>query len=192
MKSLSSIVVVMLAAGSSRRFGADKRLARIAGSPLLQQSLSIPLSRGHSTLLVLKPEDELCLEQLVGPWYGNERLHIVYAQQAEKGMGYSLAAAAGEVGDYQGLVVMLGDMPYLKPRTLDKICEAYERGAIIVPRCDGRPGHPVLFSSEYFPALQKLRGDRGAKSVLTANAASVHYIDVQDLGIHQDIDYPLA
>lgn len=192
MKSINSIVAVMLAAGSSRRYGADKRRSQVAGRPLLQQSLSIPLSRGLPTLLVLKPEDELSLEELLGPWYGNDRLTLVYAQQAEQGMGHSLAAAVSAAGDYEGLLVMLADMPYLRPRTVDRLCDAFAEGAIVVPQSGGRQGHPVLFSRRFFPALQQLSGDTGARRVLQENTACIRRVEVQDLGIHQDIDYPLV
>jgi molybdenum cofactor cytidylyltransferase len=57
-----------------------------------------------------------------------------------------------------------------------------------VPRWRGERGHPVLFGRAHFAALEALNGDRGAASLLREHP--VHWVEVEDPGILQDIDRP--
>lgn len=182
----------MLAAGKSRRFGSDKRLYALDGTPLLQRVLALPLRQGLPTLLVLKPDDVLILEELLGPWYGNERLSIMYSPRSDEGIGNSLAiaAATARTRGYAGMLVLLGDMPYIKPQTLTAILRAFCPKRISIPRFSGRNGHPVLFSRHWFEQLAALAGDEGGKTIIDDNPGYLTRVDVDDRGIHRDIDHP--
>ena len=184
------IGAAVLAAGSGRRFGADKRLYPLDGKPLLHHALGKPLSRGLPTLLVLKPTDELIIDQLAGPWLGNDRLTIVYAENALQGMGHSLAAAAAaaHANVFSAMLVMLADMPYIAPRTLDRVCQAYQPKGIVVPHFQGLSGHPVLFASYWFEQLAALTGDQGARLLIEDHPGYVTVLDIDDPGIVRDID----
>lgn len=186
------ILVAILAAGKSRRFGSDKRLFPVNGTPMLQQTLSLPLSLGMETLLVLKPQDELILEQLLGPWQGNHRLKLNYCVRFEQGMGCTLASAADYAlrRRYRALVVMLGDMPFLSPATLQQMVNSWQPEQILVPRFEGRWGHPVVFGQRWLAELARLRGDRGGRALLSRYADQVSFVDVADEGVLRDLDQP--
>lgn len=192
MQAQKGILVTILAAGKSRRFGSDKRLYPVDGTPMLQRSLALPLSLGMETLLVLKPQDELMLEQLLGPWLGNRRLKLHYCVRFEQGMGCTLASAADYAmrRRYGGLLVMLADMPFVAAETLERMVSAWQPGHMAVPRYQGRQGHPVLFDQRWLKELARLRGDRGGKSLVTRYSDQVDFIDVDDEGILHDIDHP--
>lgn len=194
MDEQPGVLAAVLGAGKSRRFGSDKRLFELDGKPLIQHALALPLGLGLSTLVVLKPEDELQLQPLLGPWYGNHRLRIHYNVRAEQGMGCSLAAAADYARrrKYTALLVLLADMPYVEPETLTRLIASSQPGRISVPRFNQVSGHPVLFTSHWFKPLAALRGDRGGRALIAANADCVDYIDVDDKGILFDIDQPLS
>ncbi len=113
------VAAIMLAAGSSRRFGADKRLFVADQLPMLQQSLSKPLSFNLPTWLLLKPADKHCLPELLGDWFNHPKLTIAYAEEAEKGMGHSLAYGVSLLSAVDAVLVFLADMPWIKPCTID-------------------------------------------------------------------------
>ena len=160
---------LVLAAGSSRRFGSDKRRYPLDGSPML----------------VRRPgEGDLPLE------LGLAGLEIIECPGATRGMGATLADGARACGDWDGLLVVLGDMPWITPDTYRQLMEALSPERIVQPAHDGRPGHPVGFGSAFFPALQALDGDQGGRAVIEENTAALLRIPVNDPGIHRDLDEP--
>jgi molybdenum cofactor cytidylyltransferase len=88
-------------------------------------------------------------------------------------------------------------MPFIRPTTLQLLHQRMESamaqhddGTIIQPWCHDRPGHPVGFSSHFFPALAQLQGDEGAKLVVQQAGQRLQKITVADDGVLLDIDRP--
>jgi molybdenum cofactor cytidylyltransferase len=48
----------------------------------------------------------------------------------------------------------------------------------------------VGLSARFFGELVALSGDEGARHLLARNAASMHFVDVNDAGVLRDIDTP--
>ena len=82
----------MLAAGRSRRFGdEDKRTVHLSnGRPVLESTLESVRGTVDSTLLVLRPDDLDLIDLLDA----HEAVTVVICQDADLGMGHSLAAGA--------------------------------------------------------------------------------------------------
>jgi molybdenum cofactor cytidylyltransferase len=53
-----------------------------------------------------------------------------------------------------------------------------------------RPGHPVGFGADYLPDLAALRGDEGARGLISKAGNRVHRVLVEDVGVLQDLDTP--
>ena len=187
------IGAVVLGAGSSLRFGGDKRLARLAsGQATLERTVELALGAFDSVLLALRPDDDGLAQELTAA-FGDARLNIFKAPDSHLGMGHSLANAIAEVQGWEGAFICLGDMPFVKPETLAELkaaLAAAEEGAIVLPMFRGWAGHPVGFHRARFPALAGLQGDRGARSLVEAHRKAVVEVTVQDLGILRDIDTP--
>lgn len=206
MKKLSDVskrvAAIVLAAGSSRRFGADKRLYAIEDANLLQRSLSKPLALEIPTLVVLRPADKDNIENLLGDYVEDPRVEVLFAEDSKRGMGHSLACAAHYVGNgYDGkrkpifcgitaALVLLADMPWIKLETITRIVSAYSENKVVIPTFKNEWGHPILFSRYWFGSLEKLSGDRGAKPLLQANRNALIELQVNDDGIFRDIDVP--
>jgi molybdenum cofactor cytidylyltransferase len=113
----------------------------------------------------------------------------VVCDNAERGMGASLACALRHSADAAGWVIALGDMPYVQPATVVALRDALMQGSdIAVPVRNGRRGNPVGFGSERLPQLLQVEGDQGARALLHANPWTA--VEVDDHGIHHDIDSP--
>jgi molybdenum cofactor cytidylyltransferase len=182
-----SVIALVLAAGSSRRFLSDKRIAKLAGGcSVLEQTIECCVEAGLEVLLVLGPGDDLLSE-----YFNLLGIKTLINPDASIGIGSSLAAGASAASDTAALLVVLGDMPYVKPATLRILADKLLAGAGIVrPLYRQRPGNPVGFSSHYYPCLTALSGDRGGRNILLENPAEVVDIDVEDGGVIRDIDYP--
>jgi molybdenum cofactor cytidylyltransferase len=182
---------IILAAGSSKRFGEDKRARRLpSGNMLLEDTIRSAMQSIQRLLVVLRHDDEFGdrLNGLVNDRY----IQFYRAPDSDQGMGSSLANAIGQSDDWQAALIMLGDMPYIQQPTFEAILNAYQPGneSIVVPVTNDIQGHPVLFDQCYFDALSKLNGDKGARPLIEANSQRVIQVEVDDPGILIDIDLP--
>jgi molybdenum cofactor cytidylyltransferase len=188
------IGAIVLAAGSSKRFNGDKRRSMLdTGKSLLETSITNAAPHFTETIVVLRSGDSDYAAELSSN-LNNSTLSFYCAPDSALGMAHSLGNVISTLDQWDAAVVFLGDMPYLKPETIDKLINAYNSNAdltpIIVPVKAGKNGHPVIFDKAYFDAIVALKGDVGAKAVINANSGKVIEVAVDDSGIIKDIDLP--
>ena len=176
----------MLAAGASRRFGSDKRLHRIDGVPLLARTLGVYRSVLPDVAVVIRPQ-----QPDVAALVRAANCRVVEATDAQYGQSRSLAAGVHAMRLHEGLVVGLADMPFVHADTLRALVAAMVENPqhIVQPRYRARPGNPIGFPARLYEALTRIEGDKGARQVVAASAC-VAWVDVEDPGIHQDVDTP--
>ncbi|WP_252108157.1 MULTISPECIES: nucleotidyltransferase family protein [unclassified Halomonas] len=183
------IIALVMAAGYSRRFGAaDKREAVLGdGRSLLIASLANARGTFSSLRVVVRKEDSPT---------GIEECALIRVKGARHGLGASIGEAFGtlledaSISDIQAAAVLLGDMPYIQRGTFTALMDMSAPNIIVSPSIEERPGHPVLFGRDFWPALARLTGGDGAKAVLKANAAHHRILPVDDAGVAMDIDRP--
>lgn len=186
-----SIAGLILAAGRGTRFGADKRLARLPdGRTPLEAVLVRHAGISQPLLVVLRPDDEvaaaLCKQH---------GAHILICEDADQGMGHSLACGARALlamPEVEGVVIDLADMPFVAAATLrqihQRLLDQGQAGQAVVPFCQGRMGQPRGLPRTSFAALSQLQGDQGARHIVDWQHAL--HIEIDDAGILQDIDRP--
>jgi molybdenum cofactor cytidylyltransferase len=184
-----SYYAILLAAGSGSRFdplGHQNKLLQPLddGCSVAVTAAANLLAIMPHVLAVVRPgANELQAElRAIG-------CEVTTCEQAGEGMGASLAHAIGKVSAASGWIIALADMPYVKPSTIRSLLDALHSGADIVAPChEERRGNPVGFSHFYLPQLLGLCGDEGARRLL--QTLPVHLVQVNDPGIHSDIDRP--
>ncbi len=90
-----------------------------------------------------------------------------------------------------GILIGLGDQPFLKTRTINVLIRAFdhgEGGEIILPSFRGRRGHPVIFHRKYKRELLDLEGDVGGISVIERHPENVRVVPVKSMGVVRDVD----
>jgi len=185
------IGAIILAAGTSSRFGDDKRKARLAsGKMLIEQTLDNILPHFDAVILTLQ-NDDIEFQKRLETNYEGQALSIFRAPDSALGMGHSLANTISQVSSCDGAFVFLADMPNISSRTVASLTKALRVDRIVLPVHDSQRGHPVGFGSQFFDQLSALKGDTGAKAVLKNNAEEVLEIYVADPGVLQDIDQPI-
>ncbi len=181
------IVGILLAAGLSRRFGADKRLALLPdGTPMAVAAARQLSAACDRTIVVVRPEDDALAEHadLAG-------CAIVRCAEARFGMGHSLAAGVAASPGAAGWLIALADMPYIRPTSYLAVLGALRAGAALAqPAHLGEAGHPVGFAASWFAQLAALSGDRGARDLIRGAGKNRVLCAVDDPGIHRDIDVP--
>ncbi|MRX48978.1 NTP transferase domain-containing protein [Paracoccus sp. S-4012] len=173
---------VLLAAGHSRRWGAgEKLLADWQGRPLVTwAAAALGAARvDHRAAVVRAPQVAAALP-------GLERL---VPDEPDEGQAASLRAAVrhAEAVGARKLLILLGDMPRLRPETLDAVVAACGATPAAVRHPDGRPGVPACFPATMFSGLLGLSGDRGAGALL-AEAAVVEVAAEELLDIDRPAD----
>lgn len=194
-RSDARVAGVLLAAGTSSRFGeSNKLLASVDGAPEADHD---PLVR-HAARTLLGATDLDAVAVVVG--YDAERvrgalsgLDVAFVENpdAERGQATSVRAGvewASEVG-VDAAVFALGDMPRVRPASVDRLVAAYRGGAgdAFAAACDGQRGNPVLFDACHFDALADVGGDIGGREILLDGDDSV-LVETGDAGVLVDVD----
>ena len=91
-----------------------------------------------------------------------------------------------------GILVHLVDHPYINPDLVNLMIDRFyeTKKLIVVPRYQGRRGHPVIFSRTLFAELLAAPIDQGAKAVVQAHRGDTLESDTEDEGVTIDIDTP--
>lgn len=186
---MSEYIAILLAAGKGSRFdplGVRNKLLQPLpdGSAVAVAAAANLLAVMPSVLAVVRPDaDQLGAElRAIG-------CEVTPCLHAADGMGATLAHAVRQSMHAAGWIVALADMPYLKPATIRALLDALRNGAdIAAPAQGGRRGNPVAFGRLHLHELLQLSGDVGARRLL--QDYPVQLIEVDDPGIHLDIDRP--
>ncbi len=181
------IVGLLLAAGASRRFGADKLAHALPhGVAVAVQAARHLKAELERVVAVVRPGAEATARALAA-----EGCEVVVCEDADAGMGASLACGARAAGDVAGYLVALADMPFVRPSTIAAVRDALAGGAPLArPYFRTRRGHPVGIAGRFRAELEALSGDDGARKLLDAHAAELLKLPVGDPGAIRDIDTP--
>lgn len=191
MSGQSDIAAVILAAGQSTRFGANKLLTETCINNTSQSLLWHTLSSWldcFDQLSVVVPELDssitACCQSI------SKNIQIVPSPLSAQGMGHSLASGVAANIECSGWVIGLADMPLISAEVLTGLRDALMAGAdIVAPYHGAKRGNPVGFSSRYKQALLSCKGDVGAKDIIRHNEKNVHKLMIHSNSILIDIDY---
>lgn len=178
-----SVAGIILAAGESRRIGRPKAL--------------LPFRNGTFISVLAETLSHYC-----------SPVYAVFGFDAEHLMAQSPASViAVENPDYrQGMLTSLQAglraMPEVPERVLFTLVDhpAVESGtvlgllrsdaALVIPRYAGKRGHPVLMRRGIAREVMAEPVTSKLNHVFDRHAGEIHYVDVDDAGVRDDIDDP--
>jgi len=185
------IVAVVLSAGESSRMGRPKALLPIDSQTFIEKIVGALKQSGIERVVVVLGfhADELRLQ------VGHLPVEIVVNPDYKQGQLSSLQAAIRHLqttGSCDGMLVHLVDHPYIDSKLVRLMIDRFgdSDNMIVVPRHQGKRGHPVIFSKKLFQELLDAPIDQGAKAVVNAHRGETLEIDTDDAGIILDIDTP--
>ena len=185
----SAPVVIVLAAGAGSRFqGSSHKLTQSFGESTVLGCTLANVIASHLPVVVVTTS---ALRDLAKSWVATQDVVVVPQVQGKDpnshlGMGYSIAAGVRARGDASGWLVLPGDMPLVKPSTLQLVARALNSHSVAYAQHRGLRGHPVAFSAELFAELATLTGDEGARRVVSRYPAAA--VEVGDAGVLMDLD----
>lgn len=178
---------LVLAAGFSKRYGSDKRFSGL--EPLVLRTLKNVISSFDNIYLVHRNSDEKIITLLK-----DLPVTLIKAPSDDICLGTSISTGIKHIKKhqqiYESCAVFLADMPYIKKETIYKLKSIQSNNSIVRPTFAKKPGHPVIFGSDFFDELTEISGKEGANSVIKKHLAYLNILDVQDSGVIKDIDYP--
>lgn len=178
---------ILLAAGRSTRFGADKLLHRLPDGTVVALASARAMATALPRVVAVVRSDNPALTRLLA----DAGIEITAAPTLNEGLGGSIAAGVAATADATGWVVALADMPFVRSATIARVLAALATGSpLAAPVFRGQRGHPVGFARRFRPALLALQGDQGARQLLREHQAQLDLIECDDAGVIADIDRP--
>ncbi len=180
---MAEITGVLLAAGFSTRYGANKLLTELDHRPLIAHSAAA-LSPCDRVIAVVRNVDAALQSEL-----RLLEIDCVFNTEPERGMGHSIACAVKATAHSSGWCLLPADMPFVKASTTSQLVNAIRAGTTLAaPTFNGQRGHPVAFAARFLAALARLDGDTGARTIIKHNAGQLSLIKTDDAGVLIDID----
>ena len=186
-RSQPEIGAVILAAGASARMGRPKQLLPIDGQPMIRRVAEAVCAARLAQVVVVTG----AAAEQVRLAIGDLPIGVLFNPHWAEGMSTSLRAGIGALRpEIQAALVVLADQPGLTPGLIRRLVDCYVTtfAPIIVPVYQGQRGNPVLFDRRLFADLLRLEGDSGGRVLFPRHEKELHYLDVDDQAIIQDVD----
>jgi molybdenum cofactor cytidylyltransferase len=163
--------IIILAAGSSSRFGSPKQNLVYQGKTLLQRAIQTALTSAccDCAVVVLGAN-----EGEIRPNISDQQVNIVYNPDWQEGMASSIRLGIAQLMYLEPLItsaiLMLCDQPFVDPLLLYQLTERKTENDTGIIACEYKNtlGVPALFDKKYFVKLMKLTGSEGAKTIINA------------------------
>jgi molybdenum cofactor cytidylyltransferase len=187
---MNSVAGVIIAAGSSSRLGQPKQLLVSQEETLLHRAIRLANEVDtHPVLVVLgahREQIELGVDLSAA--------RVVVNPDWEEGMAASIRVAIlalrERASGAAGVLLMVCDQPAVTAEHLRRMLAAFEqdRNSAIASVYAGKRGIPAIFPRASFAELLALRGDTGARGLLSDPNRQVIELALEGGGV--DIDRP--
>lgn len=175
MNRKTNMATIILAAGQSKRLGRPKQLIEFRGKKLLQQVIDLVDEIEIGPCFVVLGAFTHEIEKEID----FKKSKIILNDQWEEGMASSIRCGLEAIQNsaVENVLVLLTDQPLINHEILQQLVTSHEVGpGITACSYANQVGVPAIFSEHFFKELMQLKGDRGAKNILTKYSESVQTI----------------
>lgn len=190
------VAAIILAAGSSTRFGEPKQLLDWKGQPFVRAVATTALRAGLGPVVVITGANAPQVEAAV------EGLDVVVLRNAEWQHGQASSIRTGIVSltaDWShppkqskvgAAIFLLADQPQVTNSILRALVEKHAEALypVVAPLVMDRRANPVLFDQDTFSDLLQLEGDVGGRAIFHKHR--VEYLPWHDERLLLDVDTP--
>lgn len=168
MSSKSQVGIVILAAGESKRLGQPKQLLPYVGTTVISHIVKTALaSNANQTIVIAGAHIELIRNEL-----DSFPAIIVENRSWQEGVATSIRLAVETLEQSnmatRAVLFMTSDQPHVSTVLINTIIDKFDNqdNRIVACEYEKTVGIPALFGHSYFPELNSLEGDHGAKGII--------------------------
>jgi molybdenum cofactor cytidylyltransferase len=183
------ITALILAAGQSKRMGKPKMSLPWDETTVLEKVIATFKAAQVEDILVITGGDREQVEALVG---ASVRTVFNPAYAEGEMLSSVQAGLAGLKPDTEAVLIGLGDQPQVQERSVRLVMEEYRmsRASLVIPSFQMRRGHPWLVANPFWGEIPHMRAPATLRDFLTIHADDIHYVEIDNSSILQDIDTP--
>jgi molybdenum cofactor cytidylyltransferase len=178
---------IVLAGGSSTRFGRPKLTLPWRGEPMVRQVVLRAIQAGLSPVLVVTGNNsDQVFEAIKGL-----PISAIHNVEWKSGLSTSVIAGVNALPSKSGSAVfLLADQPQIPVNVIKSLVEKHAQtlASIVAPQIDGQRGNPVLFDRRTFEDLRLLKGDSGGRTLFSMY--KVEWVPWHDSSLLLDVDTP--
>lgn len=207
------IAMIMLAAGNSRRFGANKLLYEIDGIPMYRHVLEQlddtkkkieniyseysdivqlnNLYRNNITAKIICNIIVITQYDAIAEAVKTKEIQVLYNPHPEDGISSSVKIGLNASLDADAVLFTVSDQPWLTSETICELIHVFlntPKGIACVS-CQGKMGNPCIFDRKYYNELLSLEGDKGGKKVIMKHLDDTQIYEIAAGRELEDIDY---
>ena len=175
---------VVMAAGSSQRFGGNKLEAQLEGKTLLQRALDAASADCLDDVVVVSRGESAEAARQRG-------FRVVLNDRPGDGLSRTVRLGTEALADCDGILYLVADQPLLSPETVERVVARWRKtpASIVGASHDGKRGNPCIFPRNLFGELKSLTGDCGGTAVIRAHADLLVLVETAAAEL-SDVDTP--
>ena len=180
---------MVLAAGESKRMGFPKALLPLGTETFLSRVLATLGSLGYREPCVILG----AYAERIQPLLRNSRVRVLINQDFRSGQLSSIKLAVKDQDeDCAACMIWPVDQPAISSSVVKGLVQLFldSDAAIVLPQCQGRRGHPAIFSKELFPELLEAPLQEGGRGVVLRHQDRIALLPTEDTATIADIDTP--
>lgn len=177
------IACVLLASGFGRRFGSNKLLYKLDGTPLylyalnmLRQLSNHSINGQEIRIFVISQYDSIEAQA------NGLGIQTVHNPDAAEGIAASVRYGVQAAADAEWIAFFTADQPYLRAKTVDRFLNAAIHSGVSMASVtsSGKPGNPTLFHHTWRNELLQLTGDIGGRTIMKRHPEQVFWFEIPE------------
>ncbi len=181
---------IVLAAGSSSRFGSPKALAPISTKPNIIFLLTKLCATNIEELIVVLGADREKIEPLI---FKHRKIRVVYNN--DHYLGQISSVKAGLIASSQlarAFMILPVDCPFVRIETINRLLDHFHetQPSILIPTFNGSKGHPPVIQKKLEENILKLTDQQNLAHILRDPKHQAKLLELPDEGIIQTFNTP--
>ena len=183
---MATLGLIMMAAGSSTRFGEKNKLfAAFKGELLIDIALkNLPIDLFEKAVIVAGSDEIIKKAQSV-------KLSFALNDRPQDGLGRTIKIGIDALGDnLDGYIFLVCDQPLLQKQSIVGLIDFWNlnSNSICALGYGDRLGNPVIFPNEMLPQFKKLEDKQTGRKVINENKNILKLFQIENERELQDIN----